>query len=160
MLRRRSRLVAKTGLARRTPLRTSREKKTGRRDTGPDRATRELVLERDEYRCVCCGKPVSDGPWSTQHRRARGNGGTSRPEINRPSNLIILCGSATSPGGCHLWCERRSTEAEDLGYVVSLNSKEDPADVPVHHWLYGLVYLRDDGGIRRVEPLGVASDES
>lgn len=148
-MRRRSRLAAKTGLARRTPLRTSREKRSGRRDTGPDRTTRELVLERDDYRCVGCGALIiGGGPYSLQHRVARGMGGTRNPRANSPVNLITLCGSATSADGCHLFCEQRNPELRDMG--LWLPSWEDPADVPVHHSTHGLVYLTDDGGVRPV----------
>ena len=148
-LNRRSRLQAKVPLKRRSPLRARGKSPSRFVDTGPDRATRDTVLERDDWRCVACGRVVLNQQFSVQHRRARGSGGSSDPRINAPSNLILLCGSATSPGGCHLWCERRNSEAEDLGYVVSLNSREDPASVPVHHALFGLVYLLDDGGWSR-----------
>jgi hypothetical protein len=136
MLRRRSRPAAKTPL-RRAPLRT------GRRDTGPDRATRELVLERDQYRCVACGAGILSRWYSIQHRKARGVGGG-----NDPANLITLCGSATSPG-CHLWCERRAEQARDAGYWVP--SWDDPAAVPVRHAGYGLVYLWANGAVSPVD---------
>ena len=115
------------------------------RDTGPDRATRELVLERDDYSCGWCGRTILGQPYSLQHRRSRGDGGSSVPRINAPSNLITLCGSATSPGGCHLKCKQNYAEAEALGFVVSLNSIHDPAEIPVQHAAFGLVLLLDDG---------------
>ena len=132
-------------LVRRTPLRTSREKRTGRRDTGPDRTTRELVLERDDWRCACCGASVWGRPFSRQHRDARGMGGTSRPEANSPVNLIVLCGSATSPGGCHLACEQRDQRLNELGFW--LKHGQDPATTPVAHAVYGWVLLLPDGGV-------------
>lgn len=121
--------------------------RTARRDTSPDRPTRELVLERDDYTCAWCRRTILNQPYSLQHRRGRGRGGSSNPRINAPSNLITLCGSATSPGGCHLRCEQRTAEAETFGFVVSLNSIHDPADIPVMHALYGRVYLADDGTV-------------
>jgi 5-methylcytosine-specific restriction enzyme A len=132
---RRSRLRAKTGLQRRSPLRTSRKKKTGRRDTGPDRATRDLVAERDAG-CVNCGI----GPYGLQvhHRKPRRMGGRTDPRINAPSNLISLCQA------CHTWVELRRTEALDMGLLVREN--DDPRKVPVPHAELGLVFLDDAGG--------------
>lgn len=138
--------LRRTRLIRRTPLRSKAEKTRRPKDTGPDRTTRETVLERDDWRCVACSKVVLNQPYSLQHRVARQMGGTSDPASNSPVNLITLCGSATTPDGCHLWCEQRSGEASDLGYWMP--SWRNPADVPVHHALHGLVYLTDDGGWR------------
>lgn len=139
--------MRKVPLVRRTPLKQMSERRAAKagkphpkpKSTGPDRATRELVLERDDYRCVSCGLPIMGQQWSLQHRKARGVGGG-----NEPSNLIVLCGSATSPGGCHLAAEQRLTESRDLGYWVP--SWQDPRTVPVMHARLGLVYLTDSGG--------------
>jgi hypothetical protein len=113
-------------------------------DTGPDRNTRQLVMERDDWTCAFCGKPIGDSrDYSLQHRKARGSGGTSDPAINSPANLILVCGSATTR--CHFFLESRKAEAEKLGFVISKNSRIDPADVRVVHALYGVVLLLDDG---------------
>jgi hypothetical protein len=136
--------MRRTPLRRRTSLRTSKEKRSGRRDTGPDRTTRELVLERDDYRCAVCGDSIVGGVRSIHHhRRNRGSGGSSDPAINAPSNLLTVCGDGTS--GCHGWIGANPDEAMDAGFAVSLNSSDAPAQVPVDHAVYGLVYLRDDG---------------
>lgn len=142
-------------LQRRTPLRTSREKRTGRRDTGPDRSVRDLVDERDDWTCACCGESVYGRPFSRQHRVARGMGGTSDPRLNRPSNIVLLCGSATSPGGCHLACEERNERLRELGFW--LKRGQDPAAVPVAHARYGWVLLRDDGTVELAPAPGGAS---
>jgi len=86
---------------------------------------RSVVLERDQYACLACGKPVGlPGTWwSIQHRLARGQGGS-----NDLSNLVVLCGSATSDG-CHLRCEQRDREMQALGYW--LESWQSTADEPV-----------------------------
>lgn len=141
-------MMRRVPLVRRTPLRQVSERRAAKagkpkpKHTGPDRVTRELVLERDDYRCVSCGVPIIGQQYSLQHRRARGMGGTDDPAANRPSNLVTLCGSATSPGGCHLAAEQRETEARDLGYWVP--SWQDPRTVPVYT-LHSLVYLDDEG---------------
>lgn len=143
-MRRRSRLVAKTPLARRTPLRTSKEKRTGRRDTGPDRTTRELVLERDEYRCVHCG---DNRELQQHHRKPRKSGGRADwRKSNSPANLVTICLDS------HEWIESRREEAYDAGWLVREN--DDPAEIPVHHQIYGLIYLLDDGSVRPVPHLG------
>lgn len=94
------------------------------RDTGPDDATRKLVLERDWYRCVCCGKSITGRRYSLQHRKRRSQGGD-----NSPSNLVLLCGAVGEPGSCRDACDWRSPEMEDRGFWLCPN--EDPALIPV-----------------------------
>ena len=77
---------------------------------------------------------------SIQHRKARGQGGTSEM-----SNLITLCGSATS-SGCHWLAEQRSDEMIARGLVV--RSDQDPLTVPVVLWTGRAVLLDDEGGVR------------
>jgi 5-methylcytosine-specific restriction protein A len=122
-------------------------------DTGPDRNTKTLVKERDDWTCVSCGNPIT-GLFSIQHRVARGQGGTSNPAINSPANLILLCGSATSPG-CHLRAESRDSEMHARGFW--LNHHEDPAAFPVAHSVHGWVLLLEDGGVEPIRPLGGAA---
>lgn len=145
-------MMRKVPLVRRTPLRQVSERRAARLgrpkpkpNTGPDRTTRELVLERDSYQCVSCGLPITGQQFSLQHRKARGVGGD-----NAPSNLIVLCGSATSPGGCHLAAEQRQAESRDLGYWVL--SWQDPAQIPVMHATYGRVWLTDTGEVSYSPP--------
>lgn len=110
------------------------------RSTGPDRATVMLVLNRDGYRCIRCSVPIEGergSDWSLQHRRPRGLGGTRRLDANSPSNLISLCGSATT--GCHGHVESYRAEAYTAGWLVSIHA--DPANVPVlvdhgSRWVY------------------------
>lgn len=124
-----------------------------RKQTGPTAAVRHLVIERDQRACACCGRPIGSGPWSMQHRLARGAGGTSNPLINAPSNLIVLCGSATSPG-CHRDAESRGAESHDAGFW--LHHGQDPATVPVRHALHGWVRLDTAGGWSPVSERGAA----
>jgi hypothetical protein len=120
-----------------------------RRDTGPSRAVRDVVLARDGHACVCCGRDISAGMYSLQHRRARGAGGSAREDTNRPANLVTLCGHATSPDGCHARVESQPTWAHVRGYRV--DQGRDPAAAPL--WWHGeLVLLAHDGTVWLVEP--------
>lgn len=154
---RRTRLVVRTPLKRRTPLRQVSLKraatmpaKARAKGTGPDRTTRELVLERDDYSCFCCGLPLLGEPFSLQHRVARGMGGSSDPLINSPANLILLWGSAVT--NCHARVENRYAADRIAGYW--LRSDQVPAETPVLHWRYGPVLLGHDGSIT---PIGGAA---
>jgi hypothetical protein len=100
-----------------------------RTDTGPSRDVRALVMERDNQCCQACGAGITGRPYSIQHRDARGMGGTSNPAANSPSNLVLVCGSATTPGSCHLACEQRDPEMHSRGFW--LKRGEDPERVPV-----------------------------
>jgi 5-methylcytosine-specific restriction protein A len=101
-------------------------------NTGFPPVVRITILDRDHMRCQRCGRNVDAGTWgySLQHRDNRAMGGTRDPRINLPSNGVTLCGSATSPDGCHLWAEQdRDGEASRLGFVVQ--SWADPLTVPM-----------------------------
>jgi 5-methylcytosine-specific restriction enzyme A len=132
-MKRRTRLQAKTPLRRSSPLLSKAEKRKPARRTGPDRTTRELVLERDSG-CVLCGK----GPYGLQvhHRKPRRMGGSGDPAINAPSNLVSLCAED------HAWVESSREEALDMGLL--LHDHDDPREVPVVHKLYGSVFLLDE----------------
>ena len=108
-----------------------------RRDTGPDAATRQLVLDRDEG-CVICGR--SDLPVQIHHRRPRGAGGSKDAATNRPPNLITLCADH------HRWVESNREISREKGYLVP--SWEDPATVRVRHAVHGTVLLTHDGLVR------------
>lgn len=135
-------------------LKRSQPKHAAPRDTGPSQKTRGLVLARDGFQCVACGKGVGGACtwWSLQHRKARGQGGG-----NSPQNLIVLCGSATSEG-CHRRCEDRDREFNGRGYW--LHSWEDPALVPVmlfsEHGSGITVWLTEDGEYSLEAPAGAA----
>jgi hypothetical protein len=123
------------------------------RDTGPDALTRAVIYNRDGNCCAACGKAVPAGSWrSIQHRVARAHGGT-----NETSNLVLLCGSATSPG-CHRVCEDRKKHMQAQGFY--LESWQDPRAEPI--MLHGedggvTVWLTDDGEYSLENPLAVAS---
>jgi hypothetical protein len=117
------------------------------RDTGPSRAVRKLVLARDGYACVCCGRDVWWGLYSLQHRRARAAGGSRRRDTNSPANLITLCGHATTPDGCHAWAESDPGWASAFGYRVA--QYKDPASVQVR-WHGEWVLLARDGAVEHL----------
>lgn len=120
---------------------------------------RELVKERDNYSCVGCGRSVIGNLYSLQHRRARKAGGARISWIDEPQNLVTLCGSATSPDGCHARCEARPDDAQDLGYVISEWPEMDPKFIPVHvvgEFGTAKVWLTPEGGISDCPPEGAA----
>lgn len=103
---------------------------------------RALVLQRAEGRCERCGVNLDGFFYSIQHRRARGMGGSSRPETNEASNLVALCGSATTPGGCHQWAESHPEAAAVEG--LRIRQGDTPAAIRVRTHL-GWFYLDDEG---------------
>lgn len=133
--------LRRTPLAQKSPMRRQavklRERTTAaRRDTGPSKAQRAVVLDRSMGGCELCGRLLFDDlnrplghAYSIHHRQPRGMGGTSRPEINSPANLLLLCGDATTPGGCHEYVESNRARAYLNGWLVRASA--DPAEVPV-----------------------------
>ena len=108
--------------SRRVPMRSSQE-------TGPSARVRRLVFARAFGFCESCGTSVIGRPYSIQRRVERRTGGISRAEANAVWNLTLLCGSAASPGGCHLLCEQRDQDMHDRG--MWLLSWESPRLVPL-----------------------------
>lgn len=149
--RARSRLHAESAERRLQPKRRTANPP---RDTNPSAKVVVLVFQRDEGCCFRCGMSVRFADrgvgWSTQHRRAKGMGGSRRPDTNQPQNLIVLCGSATSPGGCHLRVESRLPEDEGMGW--SIKQVQDPQRMPVAHWRNGLVWLAEDCAVLTAPP--------
>jgi 5-methylcytosine-specific restriction enzyme A len=121
----------------RTPM------KRVRRNTGPTAAVAELVLRRDDWSCVRCGK----AELQLHHRRPRGLGGTNRDDTNQPQNLLTLCLA------CHRWVESRRADAITNGWLVG--QLDDPATVAClvdHESRY--VYLTDSGEYSDDPPAG------
>lgn len=144
---RRTPLKATAALARRTPLLNRTAKRRRPRYTGPVRTVRDLVWERDEDRCSVCGE--GGRPLSIHHRRNRGAGGSSNPQINSPANLLLVC---DGPESCHRWIGDNPYLAGDAGYVIGLNSIVDPATVRVLHAVHGPVLLMHNGLVRPAAP--------
>lgn len=128
-------------------------RKRAARNTGPSAAVRKLVLERDGFRCVCCGASVIGQPYSLQHRKRRSQGGD-----NSPSNLVTVLGTGTT--GCHERIDsRRDPEDEAKGYTV--RSWDDPLLIPVMifspHGSGAAVWLTDSGEYSTEDPQGRAA---
>lgn len=108
-------------------------------------ATRLAIWEREGWRCAACGRTLYlTDFYSLQHRRARGMGGTRRADTAAVTNGLLVCGSATSRGGCHLAIEAHPAWALSKGYRVG--QTRDPATVPVYIHHAGWVYLTPEGG--------------
>lgn len=143
--------LRRTPLARKKPMNRARAVRTqvakARRDTGPDQATRSLVLDRSMGFCEMCGKQlyaVPQGwiaPHAIHHRQPRKMGGTSRPEINSPANLLLVCDGR--PNSCHPWIEANRAAAYEFGLLVRATG--DPAKVPVVLEGGDQYLLTDDG---------------
>lgn len=111
-----------------------------RRSTGPDHLTVEAALERASYSCEINGDELRGDRgvgWSVQHRRPRGKGSTRDPGSNRPSNILIVCGSGTT--GCHGLLENQlRAAAYEVGWLVHrcacyrpFDCEHSPAKTPV-----------------------------
>lgn len=114
------------------------------RNTDADPTTVRLVRERDDWRCARC---AGWGPLTTQHRVARGMGGTRWAGINAPANLVTLCGSGTTM--CHGWVESHPSWAAAHGWSVRTADRDLVALTPVWTWR-GWVRLRADGHLTRL----------
>jgi 5-methylcytosine-specific restriction endonuclease McrA len=105
------------------------------------REARAIVLARDSNTCQRCGANLLYKLASIQHRRPRGAGGSAWVDI--PSNLVLLCGSATSPG-CHAHVETHRVDALADGWLIPKLSSKHPSEVPLLS-IHGWVLLTDDG---------------
>ncbi|HEX6970244.1 MAG TPA: HNH endonuclease signature motif containing protein [Micromonosporaceae bacterium] len=102
------------------------------RYTGPDDDTRAKVMWRDGY-CIRCGETLHERrPHVLHHRRPRAMGGTQRPDVNSPQNLVWLC----CP--CHDFIEANRAEAYMKGWLVAQSA--DPLGVPLL-----VVHVDEDG---------------
>jgi hypothetical protein len=119
------------------------------RSTGPSLRVRKLVLERDGYRCVCCGRPIEGERYSLGHRKRAAQGGKAVP-----SNLLTFLGAGGEE--CHGRIDFRRDPADAVkGY--RLESWQDPLLVPVLvHGSAGPAYPTDDGGWVFEAPAGAA----
>lgn len=97
--------------------------------------TQQLLVYRSGGRCEGCGVLFAAGrhELSIHHRRAGGQGGTSRADQHDLCNLVVLCAEwargLAGVLGCHGRAEARLGDPVGRGLVVPLAA--DPAAVPV-----------------------------
>lgn len=100
------------------------------------RAARLAVEHRDGGMCALCGTTWN---LTIHHRQNRGMGGSSRPEVHSPANLLLCCAPCNNLLEADAELAR---EARVNGWKVS--HPTDPASVPVWTRL-GWVLLDDLG---------------
>ncbi|MEE8739022.1 MAG: hypothetical protein SOI66_08985 [Bifidobacterium sp.] len=106
----------------------------------PTRKTCNLVDERDERRCICCGKPLETAfSASRHHRRMRSH---PWPGLHETSNLIDVCGSGST--GCHGLIHANPALARSQGWLVSAY-EDHPETVPINTYRHGWVLLDNQG---------------
>jgi hypothetical protein len=118
-----------------------------RRNTGPTKAVRELVIERAQGLCERCGLHPGQ---QHHHRHPRKAGGTRRVWINQPANLLWLHSQ------CHADVESNRLQAIADGFLIPDGYLAVDVPVRLH---YGRQKLTDDGGTIPVPdpcPLGCA----
>lgn len=94
---------------------------------------RKLILRRDDWCCVRCGKEATD----VHHRKAKKMGGTKDEETAYGyANLISVCRY------CHSWIHRHPAAAADSGYIVKTGFDPATIDIVTKH---GLLTLQADG---------------
>lgn len=128
--------LKRTGALRRLALVAA----TTRRETGFDRRTKALILDRDGHACVCCGLTAAQTRIVCHHRRNRGHGGSKDPVTNGPANGIACCWT------CNDLMESsapRATEARARGW--KLTAGQNPLQVPVIDWVGRHWYLDAHG---------------
>lgn len=110
--------------------------------------TRRIVLERDQWSCVSCGRYLNLYDYSLHHRIPRGMGGTKAAWIDQPANLISLCGSGTT--GCHGWVEHGDRgQAVEWGYIIrrGVAAQALPEAVKVLTYPRGWLLYDNAGGV-------------
>lgn len=144
---RRKKAIARVAAVKRT---VAKQRARRARDTGPDQDTKTLLWLRAKGRCEICGRDLTSGfPFSRHHRRPRQMGGSTVAWINDITNLLLLCGSATTPDGCHTAVEANREQAYEAGWLIHASSDYLPAEVPVlirPAISFHPVYLTGDGG--------------
>ena len=106
------------------------------RATGFPPKVRQQIVERSSGRCEVMTTGCTFTAQAIHHRRARGAGGTRRPDTNLPSNALCVCDA------CHRRIESHRTEALAAGWLVPQNGV--PAAVPVMY--RGKRMLLTEGG--------------
>lgn len=138
----RGKSITRTSELRRTGTTKSRKASAS---TVIPQGVKDAVDERDQRygqpQCQRCGHLIT-GWFSRHHRNPRGMGGSKR-NPHALVNLVLLCGSATSRGGCHYEVESRREQARIDGWLVP--DGINPAKWPVRR------FGRDDYQLPGVE---------
>lgn len=122
--------------------------------TGPDQATVDAVLQRDQWACCVCSGALHGTrsvDWSVHHRLRRSQGGD-----NRLSNLVSVCGHGSA--GCHGDIHGGPNAARKAGWL--LNRGDDPEQKPMAHALHGHVFLLNTGQWQSRRPIQGNDSES
>jgi hypothetical protein len=100
---------------------------------------RDAVWERANSCCERCGQGLTrQSEHSVHHRKLKSRGGK-----DHISNLVLLCGSGTSPG-CHSLVHGiGQLQAHADGWLIA--SYEDPQFLGITHWSGELRVLLPDG---------------
>ena len=85
------------------------------RATGFPPKVRQQIVERSAGRCEVMAQGCTFTAQAIHHRRARGAGGTRRPDTNLASNGLACCDA------CHRRIESQRTEALAAGWLVPQN---------------------------------------
>lgn len=85
--------------------------------------SQQTVKGRAQMHCERCSVNTTWQGSQVHHRLPRGMGGSSNPEINLPTNLVLLCLD------CHAHVEKHREEAYAAGWLVRRG--QDPATVPI-----------------------------
>lgn len=122
----------RTRSMRRTGTNSKADTGTGLKQTGTTKSrkasastvipeqVKDAIDARDQHygqpQCQRCGDLIT-GWFSRHHRNPRGLGG-SKADPHALVNLVLLCGSATSRGGCHAHVESNRKQARIDGWLV------------------------------------------
>lgn len=126
--------------------------------TAIPKTVRDIVDRRAAGSCERCGF-LLDGygaEYSRHHRIPRAMGGSRDPMVHGAANIVLICGSATSPLGCHHHVESYRDEGRREGFL--LFHSQTPSEAPVFYrgrW----ACLDNEGGIEYLENGEVAMTE-
>lgn len=116
------------------------------RPSGFSAHVKSLALKRSEGACEVGLPGCTVQGQDLQHRRARGAGGSRRPDTNEVSNALVVCRS------CHNRIEAREAYADVNGWWLPQwtdGAPTDPKCVRVL-WFGSWVFFDDEGGVTYV----------
>ena len=113
------------------------------KNTGPTAKTLALVKARNDGACLRCNVRAGE---QCHHRRPRKMGGSRRPEINSPENLVWICGH------CHAAIESNREAAIATGWLVP-EGLDGPLETPLVDLLGREFFLTEEGDVKFINPL-------